>query len=50
MEHLSDQHKEKDLKAWGLNRNLLLKFLQADEDMRLSKRKKKSDAKCESKG
>jgi hypothetical protein len=50
MEHLCDHHKEKDLKAWGLNRSLLLKFLKDEDDKRLSKRKRKSNAKNESKG
>ena len=41
LQHLYEGHDKKELKAWGLNRALIKKFLLADENKSLSKRKKK---------
>ena len=50
MEHLVTEHPAKDLKAWGLNIELLKKFIKNDQDKHLSKRKRKFNAKIESEG
>ena len=49
MEHLVEQHSTKNLKAWGLNKKLLKKFIAQENDKLEFKRLKKRDSKKHSK-
>ena len=49
MEHLVEEHSTEKLKAWGLNKKLLKKFIAQENDKLEFKRQKKRDSKKASK-
>ena len=49
MEHLVEEHSTEKLKAWGLNKKLLKKFIAQENDKLEFRRQKKRDSKKPSK-